>query len=262
MELSHLTKDPDKISSPGLYLQNISVMRAERLVLRDITLNIDTGERIAILGPNGSGKSSLIKVITRECYPISRPNSLMTIFGHRDWNIFELRTLLGIVSSDLAKHFDYNITGREAVISGFFSRIGLSIHDDVTTEMERKTEDILSLLGTKHLAERPLAEMSTGEARRILIGRALVHSPKMLILDEPSTGLDMRAHRDLLSTLSNIALNGTGILMVTHDFKDIIPEITRVLFIRDGSLVADGARDLLLTNAHLSMLFDTNVRIV
>src|SRR5579864_4017896 len=111
--------------SPLLDFHNISVMRGEKTVLHGITLRIQAGEHVAILGPNGCGKSTLIRTITRECYPLARPDSSLTILGRDSWNVFELRPLLGVVSNDLMSTCTRDITGLEAVLSGFFSSIGI-----------------------------------------------------------------------------------------------------------------------------------------
>jgi iron complex transport system ATP-binding protein len=255
----------------SIAFRNVQVLRAGRTALDGVTLSIAAGEHVAILGPNGCGKSTLIKTITRECYPVLRPESSLTIFGRDTWNVFELRSLLGIVSVDLAARFefeaqdfanrlDWHITGREAVLSGFFSGIGLSAHDVVTPDMRSRADEVLALLESSHLGNRPLTQMSSGESRRILIARALVHDPKTLVLDEPSNSLDLRAHHELREILRKLAARGIGIVMVTHDLGDIIPEIERVLFMRGGTIVADGRKEALLTNERLSELFGLAVR--
>jgi iron complex transport system ATP-binding protein len=182
------------MDSPALIeLRNVTVMRGENIALRDLSLTIGAGEHIAILGPNGCGKSTLIKTITRECYPLARPESSVAILGRSLWNIFDLRGMLGIVSNDLMTQCTREITGFDVVLSGFFSSIGIWPNHHVTDEMRSKASEVLALLEAPHLAAKPVDEMSSGEARRMLIGRALVHGPRALLLDEPSTSLDLFA---------------------------------------------------------------------
>jgi iron complex transport system ATP-binding protein len=230
-------------------------MRGEKIVLRDVSLRIGVGEHVAILGPNGCGKSTLIKTITRECYPLVREGSRMAIFGKERWNIFDLRPLLGVVSNDWMGLFTREITGREAVLSGFFGSVGVQPYHCITPEIERQTAGILALLEVPHLAERNVAEMSSGEARRVLLARALVHHPRALVLDEPSNSLDVLAQHELREIMRKLARAGIGIILVTHHLADIIPEIDRVILMRDGRIVTDGRKPDVLTAAALADLF-------
>jgi iron complex transport system ATP-binding protein len=244
-----------------LDFQHISVMRGQKTVLDDITLRIQAGEHVAILGPNGSGKSTLIKVITRECYPLARPDSSLTILGRDSWNVFELRPLLGVVSNDLMSTCTRDITGLEAVLSGFFSSIGIQPYHHVTPAMRKKAEEVLDLLEVPHLADRFMDEISSGEARRILIGRALVHDPLALLLDEPSNSLDLHATLELREFVRKLAQAGTGILLVTHHLPDIIPEIDRVILLQKGRIFADGDKQQLLSAERLTQLFGLPVEL-
>jgi iron complex transport system ATP-binding protein len=236
-------------------LARVSVMRGDKIVLHDVNLRIEAGEHVAILGPNGCGKSTLIKTIARECYPLAREGSRMALFGKERWNIFDLRPLLGLVSNDLMTLCTREITGREAVVSGFFGSIGVQPYQHITPEIERKAAAILALLDIAHLAERPVDEMSSGEARRVLLARALVHDPRALVLDEPSNSLDVCAQHELREILRKLARAGIGIILVTHHLADIIPEIERVILMRAGRIVADGRKPEMLTAAALADLF-------
>jgi iron complex transport system ATP-binding protein len=246
---------------PLLDFRNISVMRGQKTVLHDITLRIQAGEHAAILGPNGCGKSTLIKTITRECYPLARAESSLTILGQAAWNVFELRNLLGIVSNDLMSTCTRDITGIEVVLSGFFSSIGIQTYHKVTPPLLRKAHDVLNLLDVPHLADRFMTEMSSGEGRRILIARAMVHNPLALLLDEPSNSLDVQATLELRALLQKLARSGTGILIVTHHLPDIIPEIGRVILLKSGRVFADGEKTDLLTAARLGDLFGVPIQL-
>ena len=242
-----------------LDFQHVCVMRGQKTVLDDVTLRIRAGEHAAILGPNGSGKSTLIKVITRECYPLARAESSVRILGRDSWNVFELRPLLGVVSNDLMSTCTRAITALEAVLSGFFSSIGLQPYHEVTSAMREKARAVLELLEAPHLADRYMDEISSGEARRVLIGRALVHDPLALLLDEPSNSLDINATLELREALRKLAKSGTGILLVTHHLPDIIPEIDRVILLKKGRIFADGDKQSLLTAERLTELFGLQV---
>jgi iron complex transport system ATP-binding protein len=186
----------------------------------------------------------------------------LRIFGQETWNVFDLRALLGIVSNDLMQSCARDISGREAVLSGFFSSIGIWPNHHVTAAMEAKTDEILALLEITHLASRDVNEMSSGEARRILIGRALAHDPKALVLDEPTASLDLHAMHELRAILRKLAQAGTSIIVVTHHLPDIIPEIGRVILIKKGRVLRDGPKRDVLTSELLSELFETKVELV
>lgn len=240
---------------PLIEFERVTVMRGDAKALDDITLKIGAGEHVAIIGPNGCGKSTFIKAITRECYPLARRESSVKILGGENWNIFDLRSLLGIVSSDLMTFCIRDITGLDMVLSGFFSSIGIWPNHQVTEPMRQRAWKALEQLEVTHLAERATDQMSSGEGRRLLLARALVHEPRALILDEPTTALDLFAQNELRATLRKLAAAGIGIVMVTHHLSDLIPEIERVILMQRGKVVADGAKREVLTEARLSSLF-------
>jgi iron complex transport system ATP-binding protein len=246
-------------ASPLIEFRNVTVMRGARVALNGITLSIDPGEHVAILGPNGSGKSTLIKTITRECYPLYREGSWVKILGRETWHVFDLRAMLGLVASDLMKTHSIDVTGREAVLSGYFSSAGIWPNHVVTQEMERRADEILKLLEIRHLAGRDVEEMSSGELRRVLIGRALVHNPKALVLDEPTTSLDIHSQHEVREALRKLAAGGVSTIVVTHHLPDIIPEVKRVILIRDGKVFRDGPKEELLNTATLREVFRTEV---
>ena len=236
-------------------------MRGEHAALQDITLQVEAGEHLCILGPNGCGKSTLIKTITRECYPLATENSSMAILGRERWNIFELRSLLGIVSPDLLASCTGDATGRDVVLSGFFSSTRIFPHHAPSAAILERTEAALARLGIAHLADRPVAQMSSGEAKRTLIARALVHEPQTLLFDEPSNALDIGAQMQLRDTMRELAKSGLGILLVTHHVSEIIPEIERVVLLRGGRVVGDGPKQEVLTSEKLSTLFGVPIQI-
>jgi len=245
-----------------LELKNVFVERGGRLALNGLSLTINAGEHVAILGPNGSGKSTLIKTITRECYPLLRPETTLRILGADSWNIFDLRTHLGLVSNDLMAQCTRDIKGRELVLSGFFGSIGIWPNHQVLPEMEEATQKAMARLDVTHLAERWLDELSSGEARRLLIARALIHNPSTLLLDEPTTSLDLPSLREVRDQLRKLARSGVGLLLVTHHLDDIIPEIDRVILLKNGAVFLDGSKNEVLTTASLSNTFGVPVEVV
>ena len=247
---------------PLLDFKKVTVIKGDdKKVLDGINITIEVGEDLAILGPNGSGKSSLIKTITREYYPMDGTDGrVYRILGQEMWDIFDLRFHLGIVSPDLQNTMARYLTAEEVVLSGFFSTVGL-YSDAVTKAMRERVRDTLEFLEIEGLARRVMTEMSSGEARRVLIARALVHDPKALVLDEPMTSLDIRARSKFKRLLRKIAKKGTNIILVTHELSDIIPEIKRVVLIRDGRIIEDGPKERLLTADKISRLFGVELSV-
>lgn len=248
-------------AAPLLDLRNVEVRRGTKAVLDGLTLRVGPGEHVAILGPNGCGKSTLIKTITRECYPVARPDSSIRILGEDSWNVFELRSMLGVVSNDLMAWCTGDAIGRDVVISGFFSSSHIFPNHLITSEHVEKAEAALAQLQISHLGERPVSEMSSGEARRVLIARALVHQPRALLFDEPSNSLDLFARNALRESMRDLARSGIGIMLVTHDLSDVIPEIERVLLMSNGRIVADGPKHEILQCGRLSQVFGVDVQV-
>lgn len=254
--------DRPRGSPPLLEFAHVTVMRGEKKLLDNLSVSIREGEHIAILGPNGSGKSSFIRTVNREYYPVlgTDGRAVFRIRGRDVWDVFDLRSIFGIVSPDLQFTYTRSVTGREVILSGFFSSIGLFNHR-ITPAMEERADQVLRFLEIDHLSSRPIDEMSSGEARRFLIGRALVHDPRALILDEPTNSLDLHALHTFRQTLRTIAQSRVGIIMATHNLADIIPEISRVILMREGRFVLDGPKEEVLTDAHIGNLFRIPVRV-
>jgi iron complex transport system ATP-binding protein len=186
--------------------------------------------------------------------------SPIRVFGRDRWDVFELRTRMGIVSADLHDRFVHGnsngvVTGADAVVSGFFATQGVFAYQHVTDAMRTRAADALDRVEAGHLARRTLDTLSTGEARRVLIARALVHDPAVLVLDEPTRGLDLVARHQFMERVRAIAQQGTTILLVTHYVDEIIPEIDRVILLQRGRVAGDGSKASTLTSDRLSDVF-------
>ncbi len=248
-------------------LEHVFVARGERVVLHDVSLRIEAGEHLAILGPNGCGKSTLLKTITCEVYPLVNPVSQVRIMGRDRWDLTELKRRMGVVASEMPVGSTMAITGREAVLTGFFSSSRIWPNLTVTATMLERAEEILELVHAQDLAAIPVGEMSAGQQRRVMIGRAMAGTSldaepgrvQMLLLDEPSNALDLTAQQDLREMLRGLAQKGTAILLITHHIADILPEMNRIVMMREGRIVADGEKSKLLTEAQLQRLFGREI---
>ncbi len=248
---------------PIVEFRNVTVDHGAFRALHDISLAIHAGEHTAIVGPNGSGKSTLLKVLTRECYPrLLEPAPEVRILGKDVWRLFDLRAALGIVTNELAEQCARPYALRETVLSGFFGSIGVWPYHEVTAAMEQKAREVMERMEITALAEREMTAMSSGEQRRAVIARALVHDPQALVLDEPTNSLDIHATRELRRTLRGLARSGITIILVTHHLPDILPEIGRVVALKRGRILADGPKAEILRAATLSAIFDTPVEVM
>jgi iron complex transport system ATP-binding protein len=241
-------------------------LKSGRPVLDDVTLAIRSGEHTAIVGPNGAGKSTLVNLLTHQdrAVPHADGSAAVRVFGDDRWNVFELRATLAIVSADLHHRFvegnsNGRITGTEAVLSGFFAAHGVMTHFEVTDQMRDRAASALSTLDASQLGSKPMHEMSSGEARRVLMARALVTSPRALVLDEPTTGLDFVARHRCLELIRRIARAGPTLVLVTHHLEEIVPEIERVILLRRGRVAFDGPKGEVLTSARLGAVYETPV---
>jgi iron complex transport system ATP-binding protein len=225
-------------------LEDVTVVRDGRRVLDSINLRIEQGEHVAILGPNGCGKSTLIKAFCREIYPHAG-HGKVEIDGRNRWLVSELRTILGVVSEEPREPLLGSPTGLEMVLSGLIGTYGVTVQHEITPEMWEQAQQALVRVEASHLGGQAVETMSTGERRRVFIARALVCNPKALVLDEPTTGLDMKASNDFQSTARRLAQDGTALILVTHHLDEIIPEIDRIVMLKSGRIFADGGRELL-----------------
>jgi len=253
-------------SEPVLQLTDATVVKNGARILDALSATIRAGQHTAIVGPNGAGKSTLIKVLTREEYPLARESGPppVRIFGAAEWDLFDLRSRLGIVSADYHMRFVLGnsagrITGERAVLSGLFGTYGVVHEARLTPPMRQRAAAALERMEAAHLARKPLDEMSTGEARRVLIARALVTAPEALVLDEPTTGLDMVARHRFLRLIRRVARGGTTIVLVTHHVEEIIPEIEQVILLKRGRAAFAGPKRAVLTSDRLSEVYEAPI---
>lgn len=255
---------PARLPEPLIELDRATVVRGDAAVLHALSLRIVAGQHTAILGPNGCGKSTFIKLINRELYPLAREGeSPVKVMGRDRWNVNELRTQLGVVTGDLGRDL-LEMPGlgvEDAVLTGCFATLMLHPDVEITAWQRQSAHEALARVGATALAPRQYAELSTGEMRRVLIARALVNRPQALLLDEPTTGLDLVAQQRFIGLLRELARQGITLVLVTHHIEEIVPEIGRVILLREGRVLADGGRADVLTSELLSQAYGGPLRV-
>lgn len=247
---------------PWLELQAVEAWIQSSCVFHHLTLSLRLGEHTAILGPNGSGKSTLVRLIDRSIHPVVKPESHLRLFGSvlpRQW---ELRQRIGLVSAELEQRIPPGVQVRDLVLAAFFGAVGLRKDQQPSDAQETRVDSLLDSLDLGELAQTPFKQLSDGQRRRALIARALAHQPEVLVLDEPTNALDLKAKNELLAALRRLSRDDTTLVVITHQVETLIPEISRVVCLKQGALVDDGPSDQILTGPKLSALFDTPLQVI
>ena len=244
---------------PILEIEKAAVYRGGTCVFEDLSLTLEEGVHTAVLGPNGAGKSTLLKLLAGEVHPVQNDATRIRLFGEEQWNVWDVRKRLGMVSHDLQHQYMDQVTGLKVVLSGFYASIGIYGHQDFSYAQLTRADDMLAEMGVGSLKDRRFGEMSTGEQRRCLLGRALVHEPAALVLDEPTSGLDLTATFHYLDLVRAYIRKGKTLLLVTHHIHEIPPDVKRVVLLKQGKIIQDGEKRAVLTEANLSRLFDCPV---
>jgi len=254
------------VPEPLLELHDATVIKDGRPVLDRLSLTLRQGEHTALLGPNGAGKSMLVSLLTHHERAVPHADGLppVRVFGEARWDVTSLRGRLGIVSASLHQQFvagnsEGRMTGRAAVLSAFFGSHGILRYGQVTPAMTERTARALARTGAAHLADRHLHQMSGGEVRRVMLARVIVTDPRVLVLDEPTSGLDVAARFEFMQLVRQALADDTTLLLVTHHTEEIVPEIGRVILLREGRVVGDGTPAQMLTAEHLGALFGVPV---
>jgi iron complex transport system ATP-binding protein len=243
-------------------IENATVYRGDTRVFSGLSLDIDTGVSTAVLGPNGAGKSTLLQLIAHEVHPVVHPATKVRVLGHSSWNVFELRSELGLISHELALTYQREVVGLDVAVSGFFASIGTWAHQEITPSRVEAAREVMARLGISRLEARSMRAMSAGEQRRCLLARALVHDPHTLLFDEPTTSLDLKSAFELLGDLRALVRGGKTLVIVTHHVHEIPPEVSSVILLKQGRVFARGDKADLLRSDTLSDLFDTALEVV
>lgn len=241
-------------------IHHASWKRQGKAVLSNVNWQIKKGEHWAILGLNGSGKTTLLNMINGYIWPSTGNVTVLNEeFGKTD--IRELRKYIGWVSSSLQERIKQTAVAEDIVVSGKHSSIGL--YEETTDEDYEKAKHLLEQLGCKHLIGRMYQTCSQGEKQKILIARGLMGSPEVLILDEPTNGLDFISREELLKTIQEMANqeNAPTIIFVTHHIEEILPVFSHTLLLKEGTVFSKGKTEDVLTTEKLTAFFDLPVEI-
>ena len=224
----------------AIELKNVDLMRGDTRILRGVNWRVPQSACAAILGPNGSGKSTLARILACHLWPTRGQVSILGgTFG--DANLLASRRDIRLVQAAGPYDVVPELTTREVALTGFFSSIGL--YDPVTPEMETEADRMLDLVGLHHVAGHPYSTLSSGEKVRSLIARALVVKPKLLLLDEPTAGLDLLAREQVLATVQMMFQGVEApptVVLITHHVEELPPATSHVLLLDNGSVAADG----------------------
>lgn len=245
-----------------LRLHDAKVKMDGRVILDVDDFVINQGERIVVLGPNGSGKSTLVKLLTKEIEPVWREMPPVLFMGQPDPSEETLIETVGLVSTDVQERMMVHRTVFDIVLGGFFGSVGVPFHIGASDEQVEQARKAIREIGIPSLSERDMLTLSTGQARRALIARALINGPALLIFDEPTSGLDPEGAWNMRQSLSALAKAGHTILVITHNVSDIMPEFDRVVMLQDAHIVADGPKEEVLTTQKLRHLFGVPITLV
>jgi len=258
-----MAPDPTRTNAgPWLDLQGVEAWINGTRVFENLSLQLWLGQHTAILGPNGSGKSSLVKLISRALYPVVRPGSHLTLFGEQTINLWQLRRQLGVVSSELEPRIPVALASRDLLLAAFFGAVGLGRDQRPNAMQRERVDQMLQQLDLVQQADQPYGSLSDGQKRRLQIGRALVHCPEVLVLDEPTNALDLKARHTLLALLRKLCAQNTTLVLITHQVDAILPDISRVVGLSHGQVALDDHPERALRDQPLSSLFQPPLRVV
>jgi iron complex transport system ATP-binding protein len=252
----------DASSPAALRFQNVEFSRGRRLILGGINWELHAGGWGAIIGPNGSGKSTLVRLALGYLWPT---RGEVSVLGCRlgEYPVQDIRRRVSIVEALSVYPFDENITAAEVVCTGFFGSLTLACHQPKKSQ-QNHVRQLLADMKLEHLADQLFWTLSTGERMRVLIARALVHQPDLLLLDECTSGLDLPTRETVLTTLESLHRTPSppALVMVTHHLEELLPRIQNVLLLnRAGKCVAQGIPSKILTDRNMSQAFDWAIHV-
>lgn len=249
------------MSAPILDLHDVTVWRGNVRVFAGLSLRVEEGERMAVLGPNGAGKSTLLALMAGELRPVVEEGSWCRLFGEEFWTLDELRERIGFLTPGQNELFHDDEIASDVVLTGLRGAYGRMRGMRFSRADKERAWKAMSLVGVEPLIWRRFGELSSGERRRFLLARTLVHEPEFLVLDEPAVALDLPGAWHFFQAVRQQVSAGSGLMLVTHDAREIVPEIERVVLLKDGRIIADGPKRKVMTPGLLGECYGLPLRV-
>lgn len=256
------TSNSEHTGKPALLqLRDAQVQRSGHIILDIDELSIKEGASIAILGPNGAGKTTFVNLVTREVFPLYKDEPPVVFRGDARMTLADAKKCTGVVSASMQQQIKVHLPALDIVLGGLFGSLGIPLRQNPSKAQRQLALEALDRLGIADLAKRDVMTLSSGQARRVLVARAIVHNPDILVFDEPCSGLDPQGIYFLRHTMNEFAHEGRSILLVTHYPEDIVSEIDDVFLLKDGKIFARGPKKEVLTSEYMSSLFEVPLTI-
>lgn len=245
-----------------LQMEDVSLIRGEKWILQHINWSINKGDNWVLFGLNGAGKTALLNVLNAYFYPTKGKVSVLGRRFGKDPIGGGLRKHIGFVSSSLQQKFRPGDNAFEVVLSGAYASIGL--YETPTDEIRERAISLLTELGCIHYANRNYENLSQGEKQRVLIARSLMANPSLLILDEPTNGLDFLAREEFLESIEAITKKREAptMIYVTHHVEEILPIFNKTLLLKDGKVFSTGATKEMISSSTLSLFLNMEVEVI
>lgn len=240
-------------------IKHASVRRNDNNIVEDLSFEINKGEHVAVLGPNGAGKSTLFRICCMEIHPLWSETLELNRFSENRISKEKLRQKMGIVSKELLEICNSSYIARDIIAGGLLSSIGLDFHHHLTADMWTKIDNTITKYDCTKLQNKKMKDLSTGEAQKVLLARALVLEPELLLLDEAANGLDFPSRSIYRNTLNAVIKEGKTVVIITHDLSQVLPEINKIVFMKNGKIIETGNKIDMLTEKKLSSLYGKEV---
>ncbi len=247
---------------PWAEFKNIEVFINQEKILGSLSKTFEYGENIVILGPNGSGKTTFLKLINRSIYPKVSNNSSLKLFKSENINIWDLRKKIGFLFKEMEERVNKNVKTFDLIASGFTGLYNSRESHLLTSTELNRVEGLIMELGLSTFINRKFYTLSDGQKRISLLARALVYRPRLIVLDEPFSNLDIKSNYFLVKILNKLMVESTNIIYVTHSLDSILPRTNRVLLFKNGKIIDDGNPDDIITSEVISDLYDTSIYVL